>query len=111
LTSPEAVVVLSTAPDPAEADRLARALVEEGLAACVTRVPGARSLYRWEGAITEAEEILLLIKTRPGHAASVTRRLGELHPYDVPEILVLPVTGGASTYLAWIRDTVDGGSS
>jgi periplasmic divalent cation tolerance protein len=103
-----AVVVLSTAPDPDVADGLARALIEERLAACVTQVPGIKSLYRWQGVVEEAEEVLLVIKTHAGRAPDLTRRLAELHPYAVPEILVLPVAAGFRGYLDWIRDETRG---
>ncbi len=98
-----AVVILSTAPDAEEGERLARALVEERLAACVSRVAGMRSLYRWEGEIEDAEEILLIIKTHASRAPDLTRRLRELHPYQVPEILVLPAAAGLGSYLDWVR--------
>jgi periplasmic divalent cation tolerance protein len=111
LTASGAVLILSTVPDAAEAERLSRVLIEEGLAACVSRIPGMESVYRWQGAVENSTEVLLLIKTHSGRADSIIRRLEELHSYDVPEILVFPVAGGASSYLAWIRDTVDGGSS
>jgi periplasmic divalent cation tolerance protein len=97
-----AVVVLSTAPDPETAASLARSLVEERLAACVSRVPGVVSIYHWKDSVEEAEEILLVIKTHARIAPALTRRLGELHPYDVPEILVLPVAAGHRGYLEWI---------
>ena len=99
-----AVVVLSTAPDGETADRIAAALVEERVAACVSRVPAVHSLYRWKGAVESADEVLLVIKTHARRASDLTRRLAELHPYDVPEILVLPVAAGLPAYLDWIRD-------
>ncbi len=102
-----AVVVLSTAPDEAEAARLARVLVEERLAACVSRAPGLKSVYRWEGAVEDADEILLIIKTHARRAPDLTRRLRELHPYEVPEILVVPVAAGLASYLDWIRRETD----
>lgn len=98
-----AVVVLSTVPDEPTAERIARALVEERLAACVNRVPGVSSIFRWQGAIEQAEEILLVIKTHARRAPQVTQRLQELHPYEVPEILVIPVAAGLGAYLEWIR--------
>ena len=99
-----AVVVLSTAPDAGQAERLARRLVEERLAACVSQVPGMKSLYHWEGEVEEANEVLLIVKTHASRAPELTRRLRELHPYDVPEILVLPVAAGLPGYLEWIRN-------
>jgi periplasmic divalent cation tolerance protein len=107
------VVVFSTAPDAAEAERLARTLVEERLAACVSRVPGVKSVYRWREGVEEAAEVLLIIKTHARRAPDLTRRLAELHSYEVPEILVLPVAAGLGAYLEWIREeteTVEGDS-
>ena len=101
-TADVAVVVLSTAPDDETAGVIARTLVEERLAACVSQVPQIRSVYHWQGEITEAAEILLIIKTHSRLAPELTRRLGELHPYEVPEILVLPVAAGSRAYLEWI---------
>jgi len=97
-----AVVVLSTAPDDETAGVLARTLVEERLAACVSQVPRMRSVYHWEGEVEEVSEVLLIIKTHSRLAPDLTRRLGELHPYEVPEILVLPVAAGSRGYLDWI---------
>jgi periplasmic divalent cation tolerance protein len=101
------VVVLSTAPDPETADRLARALVEARLAACVTRVPGVVSLFRWQGELEQTEEVLLLLKTHAARAPALTRMLSELHPYEVPEILVLPVAAGLGAYLDWVREATE----
>jgi periplasmic divalent cation tolerance protein len=102
-----AVVVLSTAPDVDTADRLARAVLEAQLAACVTRVPDVTSLYRWRGEVEEASEVLLVIKTHAERAAALTRMLSELHPYEVPEILVLPVAAGLGAYLGWVREATE----
>ncbi len=96
-------VVLITAPDPETGRRLARALVEERLAACVNLVPGLRSIYRWEGAVEEEEESLLVVKTRADRLAMLTERVQALHPYDVPEVLALAVGGGSPAYLDWVR--------
>lgn len=101
-----ALVVLSTAPDAATAERLARALVDEQLAACVTSVPGVTSTYRWQGVVEQSQEVLLVIKTRAALLATLTARILELHPYDVPEVIALPVVGGAERYLAWIGQSV-----
>jgi periplasmic divalent cation tolerance protein len=98
-----AVVVLCTVPDEAVAERIARTLLEERLAACVSRLPGVHSLFRWEGEITAADEVQLVIKTRAARAPDLTRRLTAIHPYSVPEILVLPVAAGLPAYLDWIR--------
>ncbi len=100
----DAVVALSTAPDVATGERLATVLVEERLAACVNVVPGLASIYRWKGRVERASEVLCILKTRRPLLAQVARRLAELHPYEVPELLVLPVGGGTRTYLAWLRE-------
>ncbi len=91
-------------PDAERATGLARTLVDEGLAACVNIVPGVRSIYRWEGKIQEDDELLCLIKTRPAIFDRVRRRILELHPYDVPEILAFTVDEGSPAYLDWLRD-------
>jgi len=97
-------VVLVTAPDPATAERLARTLVEERLAACVNVVPAIRSIYRWEGRVEEADELLLLAKTRADRGAALAARVRELHPYALPEVLELPALGGSEAYLGWVRE-------
>ncbi|HYC79041.1 MAG TPA: divalent-cation tolerance protein CutA [Planctomycetota bacterium] len=95
-------IVLTTAPDADAAEKLARALVEERLAACATRLPGATSIYRFEGAVHRDAEEVLLLKTTAARVDALQARLLELHPYEVPECLVLPVLGGAAPYLAWV---------
>lgn len=99
---PEALVVLVTAPSPERAAELARALVEEGLAACGNVVPGLRSIYRWEGKVQEDAEALLLLKTTRARFEALRERVLALHPYDVPEVIALPVTAGSAPYLAWL---------
>ncbi len=91
-----------TCPERAGALAIARALVEERLAACGNVVPGMRSIYRWEGAVHEADEAVLVLKTRADLAPRVAARVRELHPYDVPCVAVLPIAGGDPAYLAWI---------
>ena len=98
-------VVLSTAPDDAVAARLAQALVSEGLAACVSRLPGLRSTYRWQGRICDETEVLLLIKTSGARLATLCARLEALHPYEVPEVIALPIVAGAERYLGWLGQT------
>ncbi len=98
----DARVVLMTAPDPEVAQRIARTLVEERLAACVNLVPGVRSIYRWQGAVEDDAEILLLAKTGRARCAALAARVQALHPYELPEIVVLPVEGGSQPYLDWI---------
>lgn len=86
---------------------LARTVVEEGLAACVNIVPGVLSVYRWDGAIQEDQECTLLLKVASGGVAALRERLVVLHPYDVPEVLVLEVDVGEShtPYVDWVRAT------
>lgn len=105
------MLVISTAPTLEAADRLAETLVTEGLAACVSRLPGLESRFRWRGEMTRAEEVLLLVKTRAGLAPRLVERMAELHPYEVPEILVVPVTLGHAPYLAWLSEATQEGHS
>ncbi len=102
----EAVVVLVTAPTVESAAEMARALVEEGLAACGNVVPGVRSIYRWAGEIHDDPEVVLLLKTERRLVAALKERLPALHPYQVPELLALPVEDGLSPYLAWLAASV-----
>lgn len=95
-------VALSTAPDADSAARIARALVEERLAACVNVVPAVRSVYRWQGAVEEQTEVLLVIKTRAERIEALAARLRALHPYELPELVALPVTAGLPAYLDWV---------
>lgn len=99
-------VVLSTIDDAGRARELARMLVERRLVACVNVVGPLRSIYRWQGAVEEAEEHLLVIKTVAARVDALRRALVEAHPYDVPELIVLPVEGGHRPYLDWIADSV-----
>jgi len=81
---------------------LSQALVGERLAACVNIVPGVTSVYKWQGEVEEASELLLIIKTSPKRVEDLTRRIAELHPYDVPEVISIPVDGGLPSYLDWV---------
>jgi len=104
-TAAAARVVLVAAP-PRAAGRLARALVDRRLAACVTIVPRARSVYRWEGRVESASESLLVIKTAAGRVPALLAAVEDLHPYEVPEALALPVAAGLAPYLRWLaRET------
>ncbi len=98
------VIALSTAPDAATAERIARALVEERLIACANLVPGLTSVYRWEGQVHADPEVLLLIKTRRENVPRLKERLPELHPYRVPELVVAPVEDGLAPYCRWVMD-------
>jgi periplasmic divalent cation tolerance protein len=108
MSASEVVVVLVTAPNEEAAERIARALVDERLAACVNLVGPIRSIYRWEGAVHEDAERLLVAKTRRSLLGHVAARVRELHDYDVPEVLALPVAGGSEAYLAWLLAATDG---
>ncbi len=99
----KAYLVLVTAPPGEAAERLARALVEERLAACVNRVPGLRSVYRWQGEVVEDEEVLLLVKTSEDRLDALLARVPELHPYEVPEVVAVPIERGHPPYLAWLE--------
>lgn len=107
-SGPEVVVVFSTAPDDATAARIAEALVERSLAACVNVVPGVRSVYRWKGEVQRDDEALLLIKTTRAGVAALKAALPEIHPYEVPELVVIPVGAGSEAYLNWVRENVEG---
>jgi len=96
------IVVLSTCATADDADRLARALVQEQLAACVSVVPRVRSYYRWKGALENADEFLLIIKTSRDLFAALNSELEKLHPFEVPEVIAMPVVAGAENYLNWL---------
>jgi periplasmic divalent cation tolerance protein len=99
-----ALEVHVTAPNREQASRMARALVEERLAACVNIVDGVQSVFRWEGKLHEDQEVLCLIKTRPDLLPVLIERVQALHPYEVPEILAFEVADGSAAYLAWLHD-------
>lgn len=99
-------IVLTTVGSSDEAQRLAHALVERGLAACVSLIPNLTSIYRWQGKTEQADEILLLIKTTEDQLPALEAAIRELHSYDVPEFLVLSVESGSQPYLAWLLDSV-----
>lgn len=100
--SSTARIVLTTAGNTREAGRIARTLVEEGLAACATMIPEVESIYRWEGKIESAAETMMLIKTGEAQLAALEARLHELHSYTTPEFLVLNVEAGSHLYLEWL---------
>lgn len=99
------VIVLSTFPADQDPAPLARALVEERLAACVNVLPPMQSVYRWEGAVEQAVEHQLVIKTTAARVEALKQRLTTLHPYDVPELLILSVSDGGDAYLRWIAES------
>jgi periplasmic divalent cation tolerance protein len=99
------LVVLVTCSSPAEARRIARAVVEARLAACVNIVPGAvESIYRWKGKVESARERLLLMKTSRRRLGKLRKAVEQLHSYDVPEFIALPIAVGSRAYLVWMED-------
>ena len=97
------VAVLCTCPDEAAAGRLAGELVENRLAACVNILPAIRSIYRWQGATQDDPEVLMIAKTTRSAYPALESWLIEHHPYDVPEVLALPVLEGSAAYLGWVQ--------
>ena len=104
----EVVTLLTAAPGMEEAQRIARALVSERLAACANIIPEVSSICWWEGQVQDEQEAMLIIKTTPTQVDALEARLVELHPYDVPELLSIPVTGGHPPYIAWVSSEVGG---
>jgi len=100
------VVVLSTFPSSEKAAELARQLVDERLCACVNLVPAVRSIYRWQGQVHDDAEVLAIVKTTTERVDALRERLIALHPYELPEAIVLPVAGGHAPYLAWVTGEV-----
>jgi periplasmic divalent cation tolerance protein len=98
--------VLSAVGAQPDAQKIARALVEERLAACVNVVPGVMSVYRWKGAVEQEAELMLVIKTIGERVEPLKARLVELHPYELPEVVVIPIGGGHAPYLAWLEEQV-----
>lgn len=101
------LLVLTTAGSEIEAQKIATALVERRLAACVNIVPRVQSVYRWEGRVEQAEEFLLLVKTVKAREEEVRAAIGELHSYDLPECIAVPVESGSTEYLKWLSDSVE----
>jgi len=96
------LLIYCTCPDRAMAERIAEALVADRLAACVNIVPGITSVYRWQGEVQHDSELLLLIKTRDECYPALEARIRELHSYEVPEIIAVPLQRGSESYLAWL---------
>ena len=101
------LVVLSTVARAEDAERIGRALVEGGLAACVNVVPAVTSIYKWKGKLEREEERLLLIKTRADRFEALREALVALHPYEVPEVLALPIIAAHAPYLEWLDANVE----
>src|SRR5687768_6380861 len=99
-----AVLIYVTAPNRDEAVRIGRTVVTEGLAACANVLDGMTSIFRWHGEVQQESEALLLLKTRDELALQVVQRVQELHPYDVPAIVVLPIVAGSTLFMSWIDE-------
>ena len=102
------VVVLTTLASEAEAVPFVRTLLDLRLVACATILPPARSFYRWEGRIADQREVVVLLKTRRERLAALEEAFDRLHPYEIPELLALPVHGGLPRYLGWIAEEASG---
>jgi periplasmic divalent cation tolerance protein len=100
------LIVLTTAGSADEAERIARALVERRLAACVNVVPGVVSIYRWKDAVQRDAEVLLVVKTSEARFEAVRDAILELHSYEVPEVVSIPLHGGSPAYLAWLTNAL-----
>lgn len=107
VSTSELIVILCTAPDEATGEKLAGALVEERLAACVNLIPGIRSFYRWRGGIESDAEVQLLIKTRQDLFGRVASWLDEHHPYDVPEVVAIRAASVSEPYRAWALEATE----
>lgn len=98
-------LVLTTLPPETDSEAFARALVEERLAACVNILPEMRSIYAWQGRVEDVRERQVLIKTTRERVPALQARIGALHPYDVPEFIVLPIVDGSEAYLRWLAES------
>lgn len=98
------LMVLSTSPDLMTAEKIANELVVDYLAACVQIIPAVKSFYRWQGKLDNSEEYLMLIKTVADKYDEIESKIKSLHPYELPEIIAVPITTGSSDYLSWIDD-------
>lgn len=107
VATPDIVIVLSNAPDALLAKRIAHVLVEEHLAACVNLGEAGLSMYMWQDTLEGTEEIPIVMKTTSERAPALMERLRQLHPYEVPELLILPVIGGSREYVEWVREQVE----
>jgi periplasmic divalent cation tolerance protein len=101
------VMATTTTTTREDAKKIAVALVEDRLAACVQIVDPITSVYRWQGAIEEEKEILLLIKTTEDLVPRIAERLDRVHPYDVPELIAAPITAGSPAYMSWLEENVE----
>lgn len=102
----DVILVITTVPNDETSQALSRSLVDDELAACVHALPGGTSTYRWEGRVHTDREHTLFIKTVREHGDAVARRVHDTHPYELPELLVIPIHGGSVKYLDWVRQQV-----
>lgn len=102
------MLVLTTVPDEGTGQKIAKKLIEERLAACVTVSVASQSLYWWQGKITQDQELILFIKTKATHFSQLEEKILELHPYEIPEIIVMPIINGYTKYLDWIDKETKG---
>lgn len=100
------LLVMTTVARAEDAEYLAREVVERRLAACVNVLPPMSSVYRWQGEVTREEERLLLMKTRADRFDALRDLLAEIHPYDIPEVIAIPIEGGSDSYLKWLDDSL-----
>jgi periplasmic divalent cation tolerance protein len=103
--SQDLLLVLCTCPGNSVAAEIATALIEQGLAACVNRVPGVKSWYRWEGHMKQDDEVLLLVKTSRDRFDEMQSAIRRLHPYELPEIIGVSITAGSEAYLQWVTES------
>jgi periplasmic divalent cation tolerance protein len=104
MSKPHPLLATTTAPNLETAERIARRLVEERLAACVQIVEGIRSVYRWQGQVQEEPEVLLIVKTAEPQLPRIESLLREIHPYELPELAAVPITSGSAAYLRWLAE-------
>jgi len=103
----EMLIVFTTFANAEDAARVVRVLVEERLIACGNLLPGARSLYRWEGKVQDQSEVVVLMKTRKQDWTALISRLHELHPYETPECIAVRIAAGAPRYMAWLESALE----
>jgi periplasmic divalent cation tolerance protein len=102
----EALIVFTAFANEADAARVARVLVEERLVACANLLPGARSIYRWQDAVRDEAEVVVLMKTRKQDWTALLSRLHDLHPYQTPECIAVRIAAGAPRYMAWLEEAL-----
>ena len=103
----EFIIVFITAPNEKEAASISRTIVEERLVACVNIIPSVRSIYRWQGRVEDEQEVLMMVKTKKSLFERLQERVKELHSYEVPEIIGLPLVEGSKEYLDWLGQETD----